>query len=130
MIRQAENEKKKKKAKKGEREIYSLMIYRAYGEDDNRTNTLGLYASWDRCCEAADEFMARDGDAEPTWWMCDSDSEAEDPVHKNVILEEQDAGPPLEVGDEIILVKASTGEPYMSGYRSMCIYAECNILYE
>ena len=137
MIRQAENEerqkradaneKKRKKAKKGEREIYSLMIYRAYGEDDNRTNTLGLYASWDRCCEAADDFMARDGDAEPNWWECDSDSEAEDPFHKNVIF---DAGPPLEVGDEIILVKASTGEPYMSGYRSMCIYAECNILYE
>ena len=143
MIRRAENEvrqkradankKKKKKAKKGEREIYSLMIYRAYGEDDNRTNTLGLYASWERCCEAADEFMTRDRDESP-WWECDSDdSDAEDqPEVKNVIAQQQTAGPPLEVGDKIHLVEASVGEPMFrtTSYREICIFAESHILYE
>ena len=127
------NRKKKKKAKKGEREIYSLKIYRAWGEADDETFTQGLYASWDRCCKAAEEFMTRDRD-DPPWWDCDSDdSDAEDqPEVKNVIAQQQTAGPPLEVGDKIHLVEASVGMSMFrtTSYREICIFAESHILYE
>ena len=101
------------------------------GEADDETTTQGLYASWDRCCGAAEEFMTRDRD-DPPWWECDSDdSDAEDqPEVKNVIAQQQTAGPPLEVGDKIHLVEASVGEPYTTSYREMCIFAESHILYE
>lgn len=45
-------------------------------------------------------------------------------------MEQQIAGPPLEVGDEIILVEATLNEPYTTSYRRMCIFAESHILYE
>ena len=125
MIRQAENEKKKKKAKKGEREIYSLMIYRAYGEDDNRTNTLGLYASWDRCCEAAEKLMEGE-----TFGDSDSDDGDDEPEIDYMVRDEKAAGPPLNIGHQVTLVDCTIGDFDALNYRTMCLIAESHILYD
>ena len=57
--RAAANNKKQnkpKKPKQGEREVYILRVGHFEFPDEEQTTIEGLYASWDRCCEAAEEL--------------------------------------------------------------------------
>lgn len=115
----------------GAREVYALKIAREYRgrEDLAWTAARGLYASWGRCCAAAEEFMAREGRRE---WTHDSDGESyaeEDlPEVRDVTAEERAAGPPLAVGDEVTFVAATAGD-YPS-HRTMRVFADSHVLYE
>ena len=126
----ANNEKqnKPKKPKEGEREIYALKIARSYGTDDEQITTMGLYASWDRCCEAAHNFIQ---DKYPDVFDSDYDNNSDEEEEViDVICHEQAAGPPLEVGDKIRFVDATKGEEYERSRREMRVFAETHSLYE
>ena len=115
------------KPKKGEREVYSLKLVRGYRMRDDLewSKMMGIYASWDRCCETAENFM--DGN---TFGDSDSDDSDDEPEIDYMVRDEKAAGPPLNVGDKVTLVDCTIGNFDARNYRTMCVIAESHILYE
>ena len=117
------------KPKKGEREVYSLKLVRGYRMIDGETSReiMGIYASWDRCCEAAEKFMEGE-----TFGDSDSEDGDDEPEIDYMVTDEKAAGPPLNAGagDEVYLVDCTIGDFDALNYRTMCLIAESHILYE
>ena len=115
------------KPKKGEREVYSLKLVRGYRmrDDLTSTNSVGIYASWDRCCEAAEKLMEGE-----TFGDSDSDDGDDEPEIDYMVRDEKAAGPPLNIGHQVTLVDCTIGDFDALNYRTMCLIAESHILYE
>ena len=117
------------KPKKGEREVYSLKLVRGYRMIDGETSReiMGIYASWDRCCEAAEKFMEGE-----TFGDSDSEDGDDEPEIDYMVTDEKAAGPPLNAGagDEVYLVDCTIGDFDALNYRTMSLIAESHILYE
>ncbi len=130
--RAAANNKKKKKAKKGEREVYMLRVatFEIGSEQTEETTVEGLYASWDKCCEAAGDYMEENEDFGREPWYTQFQDEEYEPEIIYMVGAEKAAGPPLKVGDQVTLVKGTVGEQYERGYRTMRVFVESHILYE
>ena len=120
------------KPTKGEREVYLLRVATLYildfQEQTEETTVEGLYASWDKCCEAAEEYMEENEDfgREP-WYTLYNEYE---PEIIYMVGAEKAAGPPLNIGDKVTLVDATVGEQDERDYRTMRVFVESHILYE
>ena len=104
-----------------------MKLVRGYRMRDDLewSKMMGIYASWDRCCETAENFM--DGN---TFGDSDSDDSDDKPEIDYMVRDEKAAGPPLNVGDKVTLVDCTIGNFDARNYRTMCVIAESHILYE
>jgi len=120
------------KPKKGEREVYVLRVATFLVVDSSEqmeeTTVEGLYASWDKCCEAAEEYMEENEDwGRELWYTLYTEYE---PEIIYMVGAEKAAGPPLNIGDKVTLVDATVGEQYERDYRTMRVFVESHTLYE